>query len=446
MKKGFLIVFLYSILIAMIAYTILYPSNQGSAYFRYLYIPILVSGITWSAKSIFYTLLAPWYTYIWAHRRRYYAQRNYRPLVSVVIPAWNEEVGLVATIKTILVSSYRPLEVIIVNDGSTDKSDEIMRAFIYKYQRSIAGDSPYYVPIIYHYQPNGGKGVALNKGIALSHGEIIITFDADCVVHEDAVKHFVSYFADPDVMAAAGNIRIGNTKKILGLVQALEYYIGFQIKKAEAVLGVVFVIGGAASAFRREVFEKLGDYHTGTLTEDIDLTLRIQQAGMQIVYAPEAIVHTEGPTNLRGLLKQRLRWKRGRLEAFSMHKAAFFSRKKESNKPFFWIILPLIVLEDIEFLFGIAYIILSYVFSFLSRDFSILLLNISLATFLCAIQFTEDQQFRKLPYLLLSPIVWFLFHIVTFVEANAHFKAYYTFFRKREVQWQKWQRTGVADS
>lgn len=134
-----------------------------------------------------------------------------------------------------------------------------MRAFVEKYQRSVEGiKNP--ASIIYHYQPNGGKGSALNTGINLAHGEIILTFDADSVVHKDAIQHFVSYFADPEVMAAAGNIMIGNTKTLLGFIQSIEYFIGFQIKKAEALLGLVFVIGGAASAFRKEVFTQLGGY------------------------------------------------------------------------------------------------------------------------------------------------------------------------------------------
>jgi cellulose synthase/poly-beta-1,6-N-acetylglucosamine synthase-like glycosyltransferase len=362
------------------------------------------------------------------------------------MPAWNEEVGLVSTIKTILASSYRPLEVIIVNDGSTDQSDEIMRAFIQKYQLKVGG-SHNYAPVIYHYHsPNSGKGAALNKGISLSHGEIIISFDADCAVHEHAVKHFVSYFADPNVMAAAGNIKVGNTKTILGLVQSLEYYFSFQNKKAEALLGIVLVIGGAASAFRREVFDRLGGYDAGTLTEDMDLSLRIQEAGMRIVYAPEAVVHTEGPTTLHGLLKQRLRWKRGRIEAFHMHKSSFFSRKKGMNKPFFWIILPLVILEDIETILGTIYIILLYIYSFLTHDFSFLLLIMFITVVVFFIQLNDDKYFKKIYYFILVPLVWFLLHIKVFIDLVSLFIAIYTFYRKREVKWQKWQRAGVTDS
>ena len=448
MKKVLFFLVLYGILIAMAVVTILNPGNMGknqTDFFRYFSFLMIMTGCLWVIKATFFTLLAPWYTYVWGKRKRYFLKRNYRPLVSVVIPAYNEEVGLVGTIKTILASSYRPLEVIIVNDGSTDRSDEIMRSFIWKYNESLRG-SPNYAPIIYHYQPNGGKGTALNTGIAIARGEIIASFDADCVVHEDAVTHFVSYFADPSVMAAAGNIKVGNTKTILGLTQALEYYIGFQNKKAEALLGVVFVVGGAASAFRREVFQQIGGYDTGTLTEDLDLSLRIQEAGMRVVYVPEAIVHTEGPTTLRSLRKQRLRWKRGRVEAFSLHKSSFFTLKEKANKSFFWIILPLVILGDIETVLGNVYTVMLYVYSFLSHDYSFLLITILLATIISSLQLAEESQFRKFSYIFLAPLVWFFLHLANLVELDALIQALYTFYRKREVTWQKWQRKGVADS
>jgi len=432
----------------MIISTVLAPGHMDAnhiPFFQSISICMIIVGTSWVIKSTFFMLLSPWYSSIWARRKQRFAQRAYKPLVSVIIPAWNEEVGLLATIKTILASTYRPLEVIIVNDGSTDRSDEIMRAFIQKYEWSIRGTSQY-APITYHYQKNGGKGSALNTGIGLSHGEIIVTFDADCVVHENAVQHFVSYFADPSVMAAAGNIKVGNTKTILGSIQHLEYMFGFHLKKAEALLGIVFVIGGAASAFRKEVFMKLGGYHTGTLTEDMDLSLRIQEAGMKIVYVPEAIIYTEGPTTLNGLLRQRLRWKRGRVEAFQMHRSFFFSTQEGINRLFFWIVLPLVVLEDIEGILGALFTILLYVLSFLTHDFVVLLATLFAVAITFLLQFSEEKQYRKLPYFLLAPIIWYFFHLVTFVELHSLFKALWTFYRKREVKWQKWKRTGVADS
>ena len=445
MKKTSLYIFLYGVLIAIIAGTYLIPANLQKdqlPFFHIVFICIIITNGLWILKTVVFTLLAPWYIHILERRRQTCTLHNFKPLVSTIIPAWNEEVGLVSTVKTLLISSYRPLEIVVVNDGSTDKSDEKMRAFIQEYQLHLEG-SPNYVPIIYHYQPNGGKGSALNKGISLSHGEIIMTFDADSVVHKHAIQHFVSYFADPDVMAAAGNIKIGNTKTILGLIQSLEYCIGFQLKKTEALLGTVFVIGGAAAAFRREVFQRLGRYNVGTLTEDLDISLRIQEAGMRIVYVPEAIVHTEGPTTLHSLLKQRLRWKRGRIEALNAHKSSLFSRKQGSRNFFFWIVLPMILVEDIQSLFGALYVILVYTYSLLTLNFSLLLLNIVVSSAILLFQMSEDRHFRELLYILLIPISWFMLHFVTFVELNAFCRAFYTFYRKREVKWQKWQRTGV---
>jgi len=447
MKRLFLCILFYGVLVLIVASTVVMPGNiqKSQPAFPYISFSMMVLGIVWVIRSTFFILITPWYAYVWMHRKKYFARRNYRPLVSAIIPAYNEEVGLVATVKTILASSYRPLEVVVVNDGSTDRSDEIMRAFVQKYELYVRG-SRNYVPIVYHYQPNEGKAYALNTGISLSYGEIIVTFDADSVVHQHVIEHFVAYFCDPEVMAVAGNIRLGNTRTILGLIQDLEYGMGFQKKKAEALLGIVFVIGGAASAFRRDVFHKLGGYTAGTLTEDLDLTLRIQEAGMRIVYAPEAIVHTEGPATLRSLLKQRLRWKRGRFEAFRMHRATFFNRKKGSNKWFFWLILPLVIVDDIEIVLGSAYLLLLYIYSFLSHDFLLLLFTIAMAALTFLFQLIDDKNYRKFSYFVFIPLMWFIFHLVTFIELYSLFNALYTLLFNKEVKWQKWQRNGVVDS
>ena len=116
------------------------------------------------------------------------------------------------------------------------------------------------------------------------------------------------------------------------------------------------------------------------------------------------------------------------------------------NKLFFWIILPLVIVEDIELVLGVTYIVLLYIYSFVSHDFTYLLSSIAIVSVISFLQFSEDRYFRKFSYLLLAPIVWFLLHIKTLVDLFSLMQALYTFCRKREVKWQKWQRTGVADS
>jgi poly-beta-1,6-N-acetyl-D-glucosamine synthase len=409
---------------------------------------ILVAGI-WFSKYVVYLLLSPWYEFSVIHikqrlHRQQMQQTYYNPLVSVILPAWNEEVGLVNTIKTVLANNYRPMEIVIVNDGSTDKSDEVMRAFIRKYDRAMLGTSQY-IPMLYHYQPNGGKGSALNTGIRLARGEILVSFDADCAVHEDCITHFVSCFTNPAVMAVAGNIKIGNTRNIIGVIQSLEYIFGFHLKKAEALLGTVFVIGGAASAFRKEVFTRIGGYNPRMITEDMDISLRIQEAGMKVAYAPEAIVHTEGASNLRGLFKQRLRWKRGVIEALIFHRSSFFRPDKGLNKLFFWVALPLVVVEHATLSLGLIFAISLYLYTFLFHDVTMLLVTVFMVTITFCIIFTGDEHYRKPSYLLLAPILWYLFHITAFVEVFSQFIAIWTLYRKRDVRWQKWQRKGVVD-
>jgi cellulose synthase/poly-beta-1,6-N-acetylglucosamine synthase-like glycosyltransferase len=322
-------------------------------------------------KYTWYMLISPWFEYITAQRRKKLPHLlHYQPLVSVIIPAWNEEVGLLSTIKTLLESSYRNLEIVVVNDGSTDRSDQIMRSFIAKYERETRGILDR-IHLVYYYQQNGGKGSALNTGISLAHGNILMSIDADCIVDRHAVRNFVQAFADPRVMAAVGNVKIGNTQTLVGAIQHLEYLFSFYFKKGDSLMNTIYIVGGAAGAFRKEVFEQLGGYSTKNITEDIELSVRIQEAGMKIVYVPDAVVYTEGASDLRGLMKQRLRWKRGRFETFKEHKSLFFSTKPYHSKLLTWFILPMATFGDVQLAFELPFILILYVFSLATHDFSV---------------------------------------------------------------------------
>ncbi|GHO48841.1 glycosyltransferase [Ktedonospora formicarum] len=396
-------------------------------------------------KYTAYMFLSPWYEIFQARtRHRQLLSGLYTPLVSVIIPAWNEEVGLLSTVKTLLEGTYRNLEIVVVNDGSTDGSDALMRRFLYKYERQVAGrrDMP---RLVYHYQSNGGKGKALNTGISLSHGQIIVSIDADCLVHREAIANFVTCFRDPKVMAAVGNVKIGNTRTLVGAIQHLEYLFSFYFKKADSIMNTIYIIGGAAGAFRREVFERLGGYSVENITEDIELSVRIQKAGWKIVYAPDAIIYTEGASTIRGLMKQRLRWKRGRFETFRDHRSLFFSCKPEHNKLLTWVILPLALFGELQLGFEPFFILVLFLFSMVSGDFSAFLSGVLVVSVMFFIQLFDDKHTRKFSYLLLSPIGWLLFYVTTFVEFSALLQSVWGLIRKRELKWQKWQRMGAID-
>jgi poly-beta-1,6-N-acetyl-D-glucosamine synthase len=366
----------------------------------------------------------------------------FNPRVSVLIPAWNEETGILDTIGTLLKSSYTNLELVVVNDGSTDNSDELIKKFVENYNKKQKKSTG--IDIVYHYKQNGGKGSALNTAIELSTGEILMSIDADCVVMPDTIKNFVWYFTDPKVYAAVGNVKVGDTKNILGVIQYLEFLFSFYFKKADSLMNAIYIIGGAAGAFRREVFDIIGNYSTKNITEDIDLSVRIQDAGLKIVYASDALVYTEGASEIKGLMKQRLRWKRGRFETFIDNRHMFFSSEKHHNKILTWVILPLSYFGELQLSLEIGFLMFLYVYSFLTSDFSSFISGVVVVSSMFFVQmFFDDKRTKSFSFYILAPIGWLLFYVSTFVEFNALFKSLYGLFRKQELKWQKWQRKGV---
>jgi len=392
-------------------------------------------------------MIAPWHDVVTGigDLRQSRTRLSFNPKVSVIIPAWNEEVGLLATVKTVLASTYQNLEVIVVNDGSTDDSDRIMREFELAYNIKSNGVKDA-IRLKYFYKENAGKGRALNYGINQSSGDIIISIDADCALLPQTVGNFVKHFASPNVMAAVGNVKIGNTKTMLGTIQYLEFLFSFYFKKTESILNTIYIIGGAAGAFRREIFDTVGVYNHQNITEDIDLSVRIQGEGMRIVYASDAVVYTEGASSLTGLMKQRLRWKRGRFQTFIEHKHLFFSRRSYHNKMLTWVMLPLALFGELQLFFELWFVGFLYVYSYLTHDFSSFISGIVVVSVMFFVQmFFEDSSTKRASFYLLAPIGWLLFYVSTFVEYNALVKSLWGSLRKQEVTWQKWERKGVLD-
>lgn len=397
------------------------------------------------AKYTAYMILAPWHA-LFAKRDNVLVShfvRDYAPLVSVMIPAYNEEVGLLSTVKSLLASTYKRMEIVVVNDGSTDGSDAMMRRFIARYEREMA-DVPWHqrIDIVYYYQSNGGKGNALNTAIQLSHGDILVSIDADCVVDAGAMDAFVKAFRDPRVMACVGNVKIGNTQTLIGTVQHLEYNFGFFMKKSDSLMNTIYIVGGAAGAFRREVFDKLGGYNTKNITEDIELSVRIQAQGWKIVYCPDALVYTEGASTIKSLMKQRLRWKRGRFQTFWEHRRLFFSLDPRHNKVLSWLVLPLALFSEAQLALEPLFLAVLYVFSFLSGDFSAFLSGVAVVSLMFLIQAWDSQE-QGNGSLWLAPIGWLLFYLCSFVECYALMKSLWMMVRRKELRWQKWQRTGI---
>jgi poly-beta-1,6-N-acetyl-D-glucosamine synthase len=448
-RKILIFIALYAATAILIASTVLWAPHENNDYplFRVF---IITFATVLLSKYLVYMLVSPWYDVVVSLERNLRKEKKlppYVPRVSVIVPAWNEEVGILKTVKSILRSNYRTMEIVVVNDGSTDSSDKLMRSFIEEYEEEHRGDRDR-IEILYRYKENAGKGRALNDGIRMSSGEIIISIDADCVLHPDTVGNFVKHFENKRVMAAVGNVKVGNKKTLLETLQYLEFLFSFYFKKADSIFNTIYIIGGAAGAFRREVFEKIGLYGWANITEDIDLSVRIQKAGMKIVYAADAVVYTEAATTFKGLAAQRLRWKRGRFQTFFEHRNLFFSERQRHNKILSWFVLPLAVFGDIQLFFEIFFLMFLYLYSFLTHDFSSFLSGIVVVSSMFFVQILDDKATRKegaVTMYFLAPIGWLLFYVTTIVEYRALVKSIWGLVTKKELAWQKWNRVGIPD-
>ncbi len=423
--------------------------------------------------------LSPWNEIFTLHRQRQAMAKNddkeFNPRVSIIVPAWNEEIGIITTVEALLKSTYKNIEILVIDNASKDNTAQNVKNLIAERNNSPLGQNPNLAELVYHsegaegikkiineynnshldntakeielvylYEGKQGKGHALNHGLNVATGEIIMSIDADCYVPPETIANFVKYFKDPNVMAAVGNVKIGNTETIVGVVQYLEFLFSFYFKKAESLINTIYIIGGAAGAFRREVFEKIGEYSVTNITEDIELSMRIQAAGMKIVYAYDALVLTEGAVTLGSLMKQRLRWKRGRFETLMEHKYMFFSKQKHHNKILTWFLLPLSMIGELQLGMEILFLSFLYVFSFMTSDFSSFVSGIVVVSSMFIIQVLFDNHREKtLSFILLAPIGWLLFYVSTIVETNALFRSIWGYIKKTEVTWQKWDRQGV---
>jgi len=232
------------------------------------------------------------------------------PLVSVIIPAFEEGRVIGNCIQSLLRSDHARLEIVCVDDGSADDTYEWMRHF--------AAADPRVQAIR---QANGGKGSALNTGIAASHGEVLLLADADGIFRPDTVTRLLRGFRDEKVGAVCGNDRPVNTDRILTRLLALISHVGTGLmRRALDTLGCLPIVSGNIGAFRRDVLEQTGPVDTSTLGEDLELTWRVHRSGYQVAFAPDAVVYAESPSTLRGLWRQRVRWARGLLQVTALHR------------------------------------------------------------------------------------------------------------------------------
>ena len=242
---------------------------------------------------------------------------DFTPGVSILVPAHNEKLGIEPAIRSLAGSRYAgELEVIVVDDGSTDGTAEIVERAGLERVRLLR-------------QANAGKAAALNRALAASRHDIIVTVDADTVFEPETLAALVQRFADPRVGAVSGNTKVGNRHGLIGRWQHIEYVMGFNLdRRMYEVLGSTPTVPGAIGAFRRRALADIGGVSGATLAEDTDVTLDIGRAGWLVVYESRARAWTEAPSSVRAFYRQRSRWAYGTIQSMWKHRRALFSSEE----------------------------------------------------------------------------------------------------------------------
>jgi cellulose synthase/poly-beta-1,6-N-acetylglucosamine synthase-like glycosyltransferase len=276
---------------------------------------------------------------------------NFQPAVTVIVPAFNEEKVIERTVHSVLASDYPRLRTIVVDDGSKDRTSEVVRE---QFSAEIATGR-----VVLLTKPNGGKADSLNHALQHTDDEIYVGIDADTVIAPNAVSLLVPHFANPKIGAVAGNAKVGNRVNLWTRWQALEYITSQNFeRRALDVFGAVSVVPGAIGAWRTAAVRQAGGYHTDTVAEDADLTMSLLENGWRVVNEDRALAYTEAPTTANGLMRQRFRWSFGILQAVWKHGSAVRKRSRLGwialpNIIIFQILLPLLSPAiDLMFLFG----------------------------------------------------------------------------------------------
>lgn len=349
--------------------------------------------------------------------------------VSVIVPCFNEGPTLAHSVESLRRQRYHPIEIVVVDDGSTDDTAAVGAALAARYE-----------DVTFVSQRNAGKASALNAGIRHSAGEIVVCMDADSALEPDAVAWLVANFQDrPQVVAVGGNVKVVNRRGLLGLHQGVEYISGLNLqRRCFATVGAMQVISGALGAFRRDALLAIGGFSHDTIVEDMDVTVALAAAGGEIRYEGRAIAHTEAPETFGGFLKQRHRWTIGGFQVLRKYRHIMFRRENRIGAvglPYF-LVLPWVDVA-ISSLFIASLVLVALSGAWLQLAFYYLALStVSALLMLHSIQ--VDGRERRV--LALAPYIeglWYM-HLVNLVTVWAAID----FVRGATVKWNKLERLG----
>ncbi|MET8577084.1 glycosyltransferase [Streptomyces sp. NPDC005012] len=370
-----------------------------------------------------------------AHARRVRDRRfswgpPVREPVTVLVPAYNEAKCIENTVRSLMASDH-PIEVLVVDDGSTDGTARIVEGMRLPNVRVIR-------------QLNAGKPAALNRGLANARYDIVVMMDGDTVFEPSTVRELVQPFADPKVGAVAGNAKVGNKDSLIGAWQHIEYVMGFNLdRRMYDILRCMPTIPGAVGAFRRSALEPIGGMSDDTLAEDTDVTMALHRAGWRVVYAENARAWTEAPESVQQLWSQRYRWSYGTMQAIWKHRRAVIEKGPSGRfgrvgLPFvslFMVVAPLLApLIDVFLLYGL-------VFGPTEKTIVAWLGVLALQAVCAAYAFHLDRE--RMTHLISLPLQQLLYRQLMYVVL---LQSWITALTGGRLRWQKLRRTGVVEA
>ncbi|MFJ7136073.1 polysaccharide deacetylase family protein [Streptomyces fungicidicus] len=350
--------------------------------------------------------------------------------VTVLVPAYNEAKCIENTVRSLMASDH-PIEVLVIDDGSTDGTARIVEAMGLPNVRVIR-------------QLNAGKPAALNRGLANARYDIVVMMDGDTVFETSTVRELVQPFGDPRVGAVAGNAKVGNKDSLIGAWQHIEYVMGFNLdRRMYDILGCMPTIPGAVGAFRRSALEPFGGMSDDTLAEDTDVTMALHRAGWRVVYAENARAWTEAPETVQQLWSQRYRWSYGTMQAIWKHRRAVIEKGPSGRfgrvgLPFvslFMVVAPLLApLIDVFLLYGI-------VFGPTQKTIVAWLGVLAIQAVCAAYAFRLDRE--RMTHLISLPLQQILYRQLMYVVL---LQSWITALTGGRLRWQKLRRTGVVEA
>jgi cellulose synthase/poly-beta-1,6-N-acetylglucosamine synthase-like glycosyltransferase len=349
------------------------------------------------------------------------------PKISIIIPARNEEKFIRNSIQAALEADYPNKEIIIIDDGSTDRTFEIASSYI-----------PKGIKVFRRNVPSGSKGVAINHGIVHSTGDIILSVDADTIIEYGSLKELIKKFNNPNVLAVSGNVRIltgeNGKKNILTKFQAYEYLLSMETgRRYCSLLNTLIIIPGAMGAFRRKECYEIGLFDKDIITEDFDITIKIRKINGKIVFADKAISWTYCPDTWRKWIRQRIRWSYGQIETLWKHRNTLF--KYHFQNPFVAAFYDMIFMDIILLfirLLWMPYLLIFYINIFpylMTLTFLLYLLNeviIAITAGLLSPRKEDIKYFYLVPFIILFYRPFY--SLIRFI-------AYIKWLLKRKAKW-----------